>query len=76
LGIGRLEAGHVDLYEPRTRPERQYKGLRSVFDHDAEVEALPTVYSNSSSHATEQEYDYNGELDREYELDDNLDINL
>jgi hypothetical protein len=47
-----------------------------VFDHDAGVEALPTVHGNSNLHATEQEYDYDGELDREYELDDDLDINL
>jgi len=47
-----------------------------VFDYNAKVKALPTVYSNSSSHTTKQEYDYNRELDKEYELDDDLDINL
>jgi hypothetical protein len=69
LGMARLKDGHVDLYEPGTRPERQYKGLISVFDHDAGVEPLPTVVGGSGNvNAKEQEYD------NDSELDDDLDI--
>jgi hypothetical protein len=71
--MARLKDGHVDQYEPGTRPERQYKGLMSVFDHDAGVEPLPTVVGGSGSgsgnvNAKEQEYD------NDSELDDDLDI--
>jgi hypothetical protein len=66
LGMARLQAGHIDLYEPGTKPERQYKGLMSVFDHDAEVQPLPTAHGGG---AGDQEYDYDGELDEEFEFD-------
>jgi hypothetical protein len=46
--MARLQAGHIDLYEPGTKPERQYKGLMSVFDHDAEVQPLPTTHGGGA----------------------------
>ena len=68
LGMARLQAGYIDLYELGTKPERQYKGLTSVFDHDAEVQPLPTAHGGC---AGDQEYNYDGELDREFEFDRN-----